>query len=72
MRGPVNTPIIADDHQAGEGRALRCEDRAGRNPHQCRQIPARGRHRLREDFDFQRADAHEPGEASRRAEEVSG
>ena len=57
-------------HRAqGQGRAVRREDRARRDPHQCGQGPRRRRHDLRQDLDLQRADACQPGEAGRRPEE---
>ena len=67
MRGPVNTAIMLTIVRRGRDDPFDVTHRARRDQDQRGQVAARGRHRLRQDLDLQRADACQPGQAGRRA-----
>ena len=70
MRGPVNTPITLTVVRKGKDEPFDVKVDARRHPHQRRQVAHRGRRRLRQGHDLQRADARQPGQGDREHEQA--
>ena len=69
MRGPVNIADHAHDRAQGRRQSLRREGGARHRPHQPSEGAQRGRRRLHQGDDLQRADAYQPRQGDRGSQE---